>query len=422
MSSPFYKNSNNSLNSFSNEKSKKMNQFIIDTIEIFNIKYNVLNTDLLNLKNEFIKQMNIFQNLINEDNINIKKKEINYQYKKVTTNNLQKITFELKKDSDFFKKKTPKFESKIKQNLEQKLVELKKINPKKKDENKKESKKLKGIIRKQRSMVIENPTNSSNDTNELFNRTNKRIKTVSFRNEKNSISINEKSSNRENIKNYQKLNSKYNALIILSNNLIIPDEEKLKLKYLDKKLYNKIETPYIYSESILKLKDEFENSNNSISDKDLNIQDNLIELSKSIFPTKTSQSGINFITKKKEELIYSDSSNLGKELCNLIYIILNIEDKYDNNKSLKNLFKFLFDEFKINSIKDLFLKILYPKIYIYNEIDKDMYNSFNKNIIKKLSEIKLICKTRNSPLCWIAMNILEFGKYFEKIFKFEAFD
>ena len=422
MSSPFYKNSNNSLNSFSNEKSKKMNQFIIDTIEIFNIKYNVLNTDLLNLKNEFIKQMNIFQNLINEDNINIKKKEINYQYKKVTTNNLQKITFELKKDSDFFKKKTPKFESKIKQNLEQKLVELKKINPKKKDENKKESKKLKGIIRKQRTMVIENPTNSSNDTNELFNRTNKRIKTVSFRNEKNSISINEKSSNRENIKNYQKLNSKYNALIILSNNLIIPDEEKLKLKYLDKKLYNKIETPYIYSESILKLKDEFENSNNSISDKDLNIQDNLIELSKSIFPTKTSQSGINFITKKKEELIYSDSSDLGKELCNLIYIILNIEDKYDNNKSLKNLFKFLFDEFKINSIKDLFLKILYPKIYIYNEIDKDMYNSFNKNMIKKLSEIKLICKTRNSPLCWIAMNILEFGKYFEKIFKFEAFD
>ena len=422
MSSPFYKNSNNSLNSFSNEKSKKMNQFIIDTIEIFNIKYNVLNTDLLNLKNEFIKQMNIFQNLINEDNINIKKKEINYQYKKVTTNNLQKITFELKKDSDFFKKKTPKFESKIKQNLEQKLVELKKINPKKKDENKKESKKLKGIIRKQRTMEIENPTNSSNDTNELFNRTNKRIKTVSFRNEKNSISINEKSSNRENIKNYQKLNSKYNALIILSNNLIIPDEEKLKLKYLDKKLYNKIETPYIYSESILKLKDEFENSNNSISDKDLNIQDNLIELSKSIFPTKTSQSGINFITKKKEELIYSDSSNLGKELCNLIYIILNIEDKYDNNKSLKNLFKFLFDEFKINSIKDLFLKILYPKIYIYNEIDKDMYNSFNKNMIKKLSEIKLICKTRNSPLCWIAMNILEFGKYFEKIFKFEAFD
>ena len=422
MSSPFYKNSNNSLNSFSNEKSKKMNQFIIDTIEIFNIKYNVLNTDLLNLKNEFIKQMNIFQNLINEDNINIKKKEINYQYKKVTTNNLQKITFELKKDSDFFKKKTPKFESKIKQNLEQKLVELKKINPKKKDENKKESKKLKGIIRKQRSMVIENPTNSSNETNELFNRTNKRIKTVSFRNEKNSISINEKSSNRENIKNYQKLNSKYNALIILSNNLIIPDEEKLKLKYLDQKLYNKIETPYIYSESILKLKDEFENSNNSISDKDLNIQDNLIELSKSIFPTKTSQSGINFITKKKEELIYSDSSDLGKELCNLIYIILNIEDKYDNNKSLKNLFKFLFDEFKINSIKDLFLKILYPKIYIYNEIDKDMYNSFNKNMIKKLSEIKLICKTRNSPLCWIAMNILEFGKYFEKIFKFEAFD
>ncbi len=291
------------------------------------------------------------------------------------------------------------------------------------DKNKnKENKKSKGIIRQQKSMIIKTFKNTLNDNNQLFNRPNKRTKTVSFRKEQNSLSINEKSSNNESIQKNTKINSKYNALIILSNNLLIPNEEKLKLKYLNKKLYNKIVIPYIFSESILKLKDEFENANKSINESDSIFQENLVELHKSTFPSKTSQSGINFITKKKEELIYSDSSDLGKELCNLLYIILNLEDKFDNKKSLKDLFKYLFDTYKISNIKDLFFKILYPKIYIDNDINKGLYNTLNKRILNNLSEIKLICKTRNSPLSWIAINILEFDKYFEMIYKSEIFD
>ena len=430
MNSPLYKNSNNSLNEFSNGKSKKINQLIIDSINIFNIKYNVLSTDLLNLKNEFIKQMNTIQNLLNNNDLNLKTIEIKDKNKNENTSNVKKIDFQLEKNTDFKKIRffsPPVFESKIKQNLEKKLSELKKINPQKVDEKKNnENKKLKGIIRKQRSMILKTFKNTLNDNNQFFDRSNKRIKTVSFRKDQNSLSINEKGSNSEIIKKYNKLDSKYKALIILSNNLLIPDEEKLKLKYLDKKLYNRIETPYIFNESILKLKEEFDNPNNSISDdlsfQDKDNKDNLVELHKSTFPSKTSQSGINFITKKKEELIYSDSSDLGKELCNLLYIILNNEDKFDNTKSLKELFKYLFDDFKISSVKELFFKILYPKIYIDNDIDKELYNIFSKRILKNLSEIKLICKTRNAPLSWIAINILEFDKYFEMIFKSKLFD
>ena len=426
MNSLLNKNSNNSENEFSNGKSKKISQLIIDSIKIFNIKYKELSTDLLNLKNVFIKQMNTIQNVINNDDRTDKTIEIKNKTKTEATTNLKKINVQLKKDSDFKEKRffsPPLFESKIKQNLEEKLIELKKINPTKKDENKnKENKKLKGIIRQQKSMIIKTFKKTLNDNNQLFNRPNKRTKTVSFRKEQNSLSINEKSSNNESIQKNTKINSKYNALIILSNNLLIPDEEKLKLKYLNKKLYNKIVIPYIFSESILKLKDEFENANKSINESDSIFQENLVELHKSTFPSKTSQSGINFITKKKEELIYSDSSDLGKELCNLLYIILNLEDKFDNKKSLKDLFKYLFDTYKISNIKDLFFKILYPKIYIDNDINKGLYNTLNKRILNNLSEIKLICKTRNSPLSWIAINILEFDKYFEMIYKSEIFD
>ena len=426
MNSLLNKNSNNSENEFSNGKSKKISQLIIDSIKIFNIKYKELSTDLLNLKNVFIKQMNTIQNVINNDDRTDKTIEIKNKTKTEATTNLKKINVQFKKDSDFKEKRffsPPLFESKIKQNLEEKLIELKKINPTKKDENKnKENKKLKGIIRQQKSMIIKTFKKTLNDNNQLFNRPNKRTKTVSFRKEQNSLSINEKSSNNESIQKNTKINSKYNALIILSNNLLIPNEEKLKLKYLNKKLYNKIVIPYIFSESILKLKDEFENAYKSINESDSIFQENLVELHKSTFPSKTSQSGINFITKKKEELIYSDSSDLGKELCNLLYIILNLEDKFDNKKSLKDLFKYLFDTYKISNIKDLFSKILYPKIYIDNDINKGLYNTLNKRILNNLSEIKLICKTRNSPLSWIAINILEFDKYFEMIYKSEIFD
>ena len=292
MNSPLYKNSNNSLNEFSNGKSKKINQLIIDSINIFNIKYNVLSTDLLNLKNEFIKQMNTIQYLLNNNDLNHKTIEIKDKNKNENTSNVKKIDFQLEKNTDFKKIRffsPPVFESKIKQNLEKKLIELKKIKPQKVDEKKNnENKKLKGIIRKQRSMILKTFKNTLNDNNQFFDRSNKRIKTVSFRKDQNSLSINEKGSNSEIIKKYNKLDSKYKALIILSNNLLIPDEEKLKLKYLDKKLYNRIETPYIFNESILKLKEEFDNPNNSISDdlsfQDKDNKDNLVELHKSTFP------------------------------------------------------------------------------------------------------------------------------------------
>ena len=101
-------------------------------------------------------------------------------------------------------------------------------------------------------------------------------------------------------------------------------------------MYNKISIPLIYTDKyILELKDELNNSYSS--EEDISLKENYEEeLNKTIFHSQTTQAGINFIIKRKKELIYNNTSNLGKYLYNLLYI-LELQYKYDKNKKLKDL-------------------------------------------------------------------------------------
>ena len=137
---------------------------------------------------------------------------------------------------------------------------------------------------------------------------------------------------------------------------------------------------------------------------------------KIIFPSRTSQIGINFITKEKEEEIYNDKSNETKKICELIYILLEEEHQFEENKDIKTLFKYLFNTYNVDNIKDLFFKVIYPKIYLSNSIDNGIYSIYNKAMIDNLKEFKLICKATNQPLSWLGINILEIFKYFKLIF------
>ena len=207
---------------------------------------------------------------------------------------------------------------------------------------------------------------------------------------------------------------------MLSENLRNENNQKTgkkKLSELDLNSNNsnkeKEEDESFSSEESFSLKEEKNSDNNNKFKID--------ELNKTVFPSKTSQSGINFITKKKEELIYSDTSDLGKELCNLLYIILDLEDKFDSAKNLRDLFNYLFENFKVKGIKELFLKTIYNKVYIEEEISEGLFITFNQLIAQHLKEIKLLCQARNQPLCWIAMNILEFDRYFQMLFSKEKY-
>lgn len=421
MNSNSKKGSNNSISILSNEKSLKLNKIINDSLNSFNKKFNTINNQLQTLQKEYNNQLNLIQKIINEDDNKIK-----FQYKKATTINDKNPYWELyqdKENENIGKKrhKSPiSFLSESNKQLRDELFEIKKIvlglDDNKNIEENQKNKVLKGIIRKKRSLTFKS-IHSFQFGNLLNKLKEERKKTVSFNSNLTTESIFKKK-----IINNNKEDSKYNALQIIGNSLLIPDEEKLKLKFLDKKLYNKISTPLIYTDKyILELKDELNNSYSS--DVDISLKENNEEeLNKTIFPSKTAQAGINFIIKRKEELIYNDTSNLGKYLCNLLYIILELQDKYDKNKELKDLFVYFFEYYNIKSIKDLFLKVIYPKVYINEDVGKEIFTNFNEIISEHLSEIKLISKARNSPLSWIAINILEIDKYLEMIYKKEKYD
>ena len=335
MNSSSNKQSNNSI-SISHEKASKLNRIINDSLNSFNSKFNTINNKLQALQKDYINQINLIQKIINEDDNNNKK----IQYKKATTINEKNPYWELYQDIGSGKEEKKRHKSpnclltQPNKKIRNELFEIKKLvlglEENKNIEEIQKNKSLKGIIRKKRSLSIKN-----NHSFQFLNLLNKlkeeRKKTVSFSSE----SIFKKTFN-------NKIDCKYNALQIIANSLLIPDEEKLKFKFLDKKLYNKIPVPLIYTDKyILELKDELnisDSSDDDISEKENNEE----ELNKTIFPSKTAQAGINFIIKRKEELIYNDTSDLGKHLCNLLYIILELKDKFDNSKELKDLFFFFF--------------------------------------------------------------------------------
>jgi hypothetical protein len=61
---------------------------------------------------------------------------------------------------------------------------------------------------------------------------------------------------------------------------------------------------------------------------------------------------------------------------------------------LKDLFVYFFEYYNIKSIKDLFLKVICPKVYINENVGKDIFINFNEIIYLN----KIISKARNSPL------------------------
>ena len=226
-----------------------------------------------------------------------------------------------------------------------------------------------------------------------------------------------------NIKNEIKLNSddclnikknekKKITLDILETTPISTMEEKIK--NINNTYSNTI--PILDNKILSDNKVSDTSSSDSNKSDSMSINDDSENQKKMIFPSITSQIGINFITKEKEEEIFNDTSNETKKICELIYILLKEEAQFEENNDIKALFKYLFDAFNVDNIRDLFFKVIYPKVYISNSIDRGIYSVYNKTIINNLTEFKLICKATNQPLSWLTINILEIDKYFQLIF------
>ena len=231
--------------------------------------------------------------------------------------------------------------------------------------------------------------------------------------------------NNTNSSNLNKSDKKKN--LIFSN--IDKNKEKSNLKNKNLKLSpNKLKISKNYNnnnnnilENINKEDNNSTNNNNNNNNNNNLIDDKLnksLNKTRSIkeeiiyFPSKTAQTGINFMTKEKENIFLNDETDVSKQVYESLYILNDI--KYEK-KSSKELLENLYKLTNCNNMKSLFQN-LYQKIYVNKDIKEETFNKFKKFINKNKEEFILISKMLNQPLCWVVFNLFEFEKYLNIIF------
>ena len=428
--SPYFKSfSNTSLNpqnEFLFDKNSKLSKLIEETILEFNYKFKSITNALNQLKQNLLQRLNNIQEISSDDisSLNhfgfqkiLNKSEIHFASKSTRSNtkhNYMKISRnDSKKRGMNQNLKSLNFCDKTNSTLSPRIGKNQLYNNKKK------------VSRPNKPHLNYN-NNKNNNINEKDKSKEKQLtqKNVSFNS---NILVNNTSNKNanslNNIKNEIKLNSddclnikknekKKITLDILETTPISTMEEKIK--NINNTYSNTI--PILDNKILSDNKVSDTSSSDSNKSDSMSINDDSENQKKMIFPSITSQIGINFITKEKEEEIFNDTSNETKKICELIYILLKEEAQFEENNDIKALFKYLFDAFNVDNIRDLFFKVIYPKVYISNSIDRRIYSVYNKTIINNLTEFKLICKATNQPLSWLTINILEIDKYFQLIF------
>ncbi len=425
--SPLRKSGNNTLMNFQNEnleKNSKISKLIEETLLELNTKYNLITETINQLKQNLIQKILNIQELSIDDNNNSTLKS-DYFLKR-NTNNKSPKCFNSISTRNFLKQNfinISRNESRLKKgnvksmNFREKNFNINNLCTNKNNRNNKLIKKNnKAIFRPIKPHLIYNSTNISKKENEK--KSNSKItKNVSFKSI-NDDKLNDKKFN-SSFQNNLRLNSddlnleksfKENKVTEMSNNSkdkninftynSFPTQENDKsINFKEKNIINKSES-------------ENENSN-SESEEDNNSINNIENQKNVIFPSQTTQIGINFLTKEKEEEIYNDNTEEAKKICELIYIILNAQNQFEGKNNVKDLFKYILDINNVNTIKELFFKVIYQKVYISNSVDKGIYKVFKKTVQQNLKELRLICNATNEPLSWLAMNILEINRYFQ---------
>ena len=426
--SPLRKSGNNTLMNFQNEnleKNSKISKLIEETLLELNTKYNLITETINQLKQNLIQKILNIQELSIDDNNSTLKSDY---FLKRNNNNKSPKCFNSISTRNFLKQNfinVSRNESRLKKgniksmNFREKNFHANNLFTNKNNRNNKLIKKNnKAIFRPIKPHLIYNSTNINKKENEK--KSNSKIKkNVSFKsinddkfNDRklnssfqNNLRLNsedlnlEKSLIKENKVTEISDNSKDNRNINYTYNSFPTQENDKIINLKDKNIINKSESENENSSS------ESEEDNNSIND---------IENQKNeIFPSQTTQIGINFLTKEKEEEIYNENTEEAKKICELIYIILNAQNQFEGKNNVKDLFKYILDINNVNTIKELFFKVIYQKVYISDSVDKGIYKVFKKIVQQNLKELRLICKATNEPLSWLAMNILEINRYFQ---------
>ena len=347
----------------------RIGKMLDESVLKFTKRYLIIQTELEEMKREFVGDVSLIS-----EYLNLTKKEIRYD-------KFDNITLG-KYSNPINVPKMPNYESKILSKSDKKYNN--RINVYNNNSN---------MINYNKKPVYNNKITNKKmmKNNKIFSPDNrKHIKGI-FKEqtpEKNNTKENEK--NKRNIKKSKKeiLNSlpdsQTKAIYILLNSEILPYEDKLKLLPSKRIIFNQVSPNDIYNDTLLNI----ENKINLLKQESIEEEDKSIVEKLSNYPSKTAKTGLNFLNEQKENELKKNDNETNKKLLDMIISCLGENINEVQGENIKETYEKFFKKYNVNSIKDLFLDVIYKRIYNdslngklnYKDIEK-IINSINNNKI-----------------------------------------
>ena len=357
----------------------RIGKMLEESILNFTKRYLIISTELEEMKREFIGQVTLVS-----EYLNLTKKEIRSEkyesYNQIIYSNTSNIP--------------------IMPNYEKKMI----LRAEKKKENKNfynrnnltisHHNRINSYI-SERNKTISSMSTKIIDPKKLKSNSAKFLREdVDEQNHKNKINISKRQSVRNEILPLNNYHMKKNeiihslsdiqskAILILIDSNILHYEDKIKLLFTKKKIFNQIKPKDILNDELAVIENKIQVLNNKkqIKEEDIKIINKIIS-----YPSKTAKTGLNYLISEREKELMNDDNNINKTLIKMIYICL--DEEYSSN-NLKEGYEYLFNKYQVKSIKNLFLEVIYNKIFINSLNEKNTKK--NEKIIKQISVNKAL--------------------------------
>ena len=408
-----------------------ISKMLEDSVMKFTKRYLIVATELEEMKREFVGQ----SSLINEY-LTLTKKEIRFdKFDKfqqgkgmlnvpLCPNYEQKCLVKKSTSGRMNSAKTNKYKSNyaVKKNVNRMMSpqEGKKVS-KNVIKNLNDSRSINGSNYSTINNNKRTPLRNKNYSTDNIDNLQKEDINLNLVNKKNSVKQTNNMNNQEK-KNYHKSiinsikNTKIKALYtMVTQNDILPIKEKLKVIYLNKELLSNIVVRDVMEDSgkVIKRRIEQKEKNFTVTEEEKELINKLTS-----YPSKTAQTGLNFLTNTREKDIINTDDSSSIELCKMIFACLG-EGNFDEYTTLKDAYENLFNKYNVKSIKKLFSDVIYKKIY-YDILSDSPPSIDISNVIQCIDDNRdlitdSLANSTNKTFSYIAFSLEEIADYLKEV-------
>lgn len=184
---------------------------------------------------------------------------------------------------------------------------------------------------------------------------------------------------------------------VLYDSNVLEFNDKVKLKYLNKDIYNQISLKEITKDIGKEFKPSFKLSNKK-------------------YPSLTAQLGLNFISEEKQKKIINTESDINKEILELLYMIQNESKNFNKDMSANELYLRLFKNSNVKNIKELFVLKIFPMIFINKTFERNKWKDLNNLYTQYNKDLIDISKQSNNDLFLISFSLIEIYEFLSLCF------